>query len=115
LRWNPAGLLDGKLIVGNLTLSAFAVTGPVTQGVPMRNRLGHLMDRFDTPEFAIPFALVAAIGIIASPLMIAPIFPFAAILIAGVVGRGKAGHPVRRCPLFWPTSLHCNLRLNPAV
>ncbi len=104
------------LIVGNLTLSVFAVAGVLTQGVPIlveqgfsrttattilsgfligttlsQPLLGHLMDRFDTPRVAIPFALAAVIGIAVFPLMSGPILAFTAIMTAGVGGGGESG------------------------
>ena len=84
--WRSA---DFWLIVGNLILGVFAVTGVMVHGVPLLQErglsrevatdvlaalwvgmivsqpaLGYLLDRYDTPRIALPFALLAALGLL---------------------------------------------------
>ncbi len=124
----PAGALPGAtpgqawrsadfwLIVGNLILGVFAVTGVMVHGVPLLQErglsrevatdvlaalwvgmivsqpaLGYLLDRYDTPRIALPFALLAAIGLLLLLLGGPPALLWGAVFLIGLGAGGETG------------------------
>ncbi|MBY6242329.1 MFS transporter [Methylosinus sp. Sm6] len=104
------------LVIGNLVLTVFVMSGLITHGVPLlierglsrtdaaatfsmlwigmslsQPVLGHLLDRFDTPRIVLPFAAVALAGLLL--LQAGPentLLPLA-ILLVGFGGGGESG------------------------
>ncbi|MGU0939593.1 MFS transporter, partial [Pseudomonas aeruginosa] len=124
----PAGALPGAtpgqawrsadfwLIVGNLILGVFAVTGVMVHGVPLLQEhglsrevatdvlaalwvgmivsqpaLGYLLDRYDTPRIALPFALLAALGLLLLLLGGPPALLWGAVFLIGLGAGGETG------------------------
>ncbi|AUA71223.1 MFS transporter [Pseudomonas aeruginosa] len=124
----PAGALPGAtpgqawrsadfwLIVGNLILGVFAVTGVMVHGVPLLQEhglsrevatdvlaalwvgmivsqpaLGYLLDRYDTPRIALPFAVLAAIGLLLLLLGGPPALLWGAVFLIGLGAGGETG------------------------
>ncbi|HBO5490561.1 TPA: MFS transporter [Pseudomonas aeruginosa] len=113
LAWRSA---DFWLIVGNLILGVFAVTGVMVHGVPLLQErglsrevatdvlaalwvgmivsqpaLGYLLDRYDTPRIALPFALLAALGLLLLLLGGPPALLWGAVFLIGLGAGGETG------------------------
>ncbi len=111
--WRSA---DFWLIVGNLILGVFAVTGVMVHGVPLLQErglsrevatdvlaalwvgmivsqpaLGYLLDRYDTPRIALPFALLAALGLLLLLLGGPPALLWGAVFLIGLGAGGETG------------------------
>lgn len=107
---------DFWLIVGNLILGVFAVTGVMVHGVPLLQErglsrevatdvlaalwvgmivsqpaLGYLLDRYDTPRIALPFALLAALGLLLLLLGGPPALLWGAVFLIGLGAGGETG------------------------
>lgn len=113
--WRSA---DFWLIVGNLILGVFAVTGVMVHGVPLLQErglsrevatdvlaalwvgmivsqpaLGYLLDRYDTPRIALPFALLAALGLLLLLLGGPPALLWGAVFLIGLAPAARPAPP----------------------